>query len=92
MKNGDVHEFVDNIHYGDELWFLYDGKKYFLEGLCNHGTPDLFLYEMVDGGKDYSWKGTPKHYPVEAFLEAKIWNGKSFWEVEQDMEWLDDWE
>ena len=23
MKNGDVREFVDHIHYGDELWFLY---------------------------------------------------------------------
>jgi hypothetical protein len=25
-----------------------------------------------------------------AFQEAKIWNGKSFWEVEQDIEWVDD--
>lgn len=30
------------------------------------------------------------HYPVESFLEAKIWNGKSFWDVEQDIEWVDD--
>ena len=31
LKNGDVREFVDHIHHGDELWFLYDGKKFFLE-------------------------------------------------------------
>ena len=29
MKNGDVREFVDHIHYGDELWFLYEGKNTF---------------------------------------------------------------
>ena len=26
----------------------------------------------------------------EKFLKAKIWDGKSFWEVEKDLAWLDD--
>lgn len=90
LKNGDVREFVDHIHYGDELWFLYDGKKYFLEGWSEDGRLDLYLYEMAGDWKEYVWKGTASHYPVDAFLEAKIWNGKSFWDVEQDMEWVDD--
>ena len=88
MKNGDVREFVDHIHYGDELWFLYDGKKYFLEGWTNNGNLDLCLYEMADNGEQHTWKGNTTHYPVEAFLEAKsgtenlsgmssrIWNGQ----------------
>lgn len=25
----------------------------------------------------------------EKFLEAKIWDGKSFWEVEKELAWLD---
>ena len=29
MKNGNVQEFVDHIHYGDELWFLYNGTNIF---------------------------------------------------------------
>ena len=90
MKNGDVREFVDHIHYGDELWFLYDGKKYFLEGWTNNSSLDLCLYEMTDSGKTYTWKGNAAHYPVESFLDAKIWNGKSFWDAEQDMKWVDD--
>ena len=90
MKNGDVREFVDHIHYGDELWFLYGGKKYFLEGWTNSGSLDLCLYEMTDNGEKYVWKGNATQYPVEAFLAAKIWNGKSFWNAEQDMEWVDD--
>ncbi len=78
MKNGDVREFVDHIHYGDELWFLYDGKKYFLKGWTNDNSLDLHLYEIADNGENYTWKGSELHYPVESFLEAKIWNGKSF--------------
>ena len=90
MKNGDVREFVDHIHCGDELWFLYDGKKYFLEGWYDNGHLDLYLYEMADNGKKYVWEGDASDYPVDAFLEAKIWNGKSFWNAEQDMEWVDE--
>ena len=26
---------------------------------------------------------------ADKFLEAKIWDGKSFWEVESEMEWVD---
>lgn len=65
-------------------------KKYFLEGWTNNGSLDLCLYEMTANGEKHIWKGNATHYPVEAFLEAKIWNGKSFWDVEQDMEWVDD--
>lgn len=90
MKNGNVREFVDHIHYGDELWFIYYGKKYFLEGWTNNDILELCLYEMSDNGNEYIWKGDTIHYPVESFLEAKIWNGKSFWDIEQDIEWVDD--
>lgn len=90
MKNGDVLEFVDHIYYGDELWFLYKKKKYFLEGWPNNGRLDLYLYEMANNEKKYIWKGNATHYPVKAFLEAKIWDGKSFWDIEQNIEWVDD--
>lgn len=87
MKNGNVREFVDHIYYGDELWFLYEGKKYFLEGWMNDGRLDLCLYEMADNGEKYIWKGSATQYPVEAFwkpesgtenlsgMPSRIWNG-----------------
>ena len=31
MINGDYNEFINYIHYGDELWFVYEDTKYFLE-------------------------------------------------------------
>lgn len=90
MINGDVTEFVDRIHYGDELWFLYRGKKYFLEGWLEKSTLKLFLYDMTDNnGDQYTWLGDEKNYPVEQFLIAPIWDGKTFWEVQEQMEWID---
>ena len=43
MKNGNVQEFVDHIHYGDELWFLYNDTKYFLEGWIENDILELVL-------------------------------------------------
>ena len=34
-------------------------------------------------------KGDNHNYPVKEFLDAKIWNNKSFWQVENEMEWVD---
>ena len=68
MKNGNVQEFVDHIHYGDELWFLYNGTKYFLEGWIENDILELVLYEMKENGKVYIWIGDYSNYPVEDFL------------------------
>ena len=38
MLNGDVNEFIDGLHYGDERFFLYDGNKYFLQGTVLMGS------------------------------------------------------
>ncbi len=90
MKNGNVNEFVDHIHYGDELWIIYRGRKFLLEGWTNDGTLDLCLFEVAENGEMHVWKGDTHHYSVEAFLRAEIWDGRSFWEAEQEIEWVDD--
>ena len=89
MKNGNVREFVEHVHYGDELWFLFGGKKYFLEGWNENGTSMLLLYEMSPDGVEYVWTEEGETYPVKKFLDAKIWNGKAFWDAEQEMTWVD---
>lgn len=91
MINGNVNEFVDHIHYGDELVFLYEGKKYFLQGFKLEGLYTLLLDRWDPPGDDYIWvgKGTDKAYPVEKFLNAPIFEGKTFWEAEKEIEWVD---
>lgn len=91
MINGDYTEFINHIHYGDELWFVYKNEKYFLEGLRKDGILMLFLFKMGTEGTQNDWigKGTKENYPVDEFLEAKIFDGKSFREIQNDVEWVD---
>ena len=32
MINGNANEFIDGLYYGDERFFMYNQKKYFIEG------------------------------------------------------------
>ena len=32
MIDGNVNEFVDNLFYGSEMYFIFRGKKYFIQG------------------------------------------------------------
>ena len=90
MINGDVNEFVDHIKYGDELIFKYEGKTYFLEGLFENEIFTLYLDRWNPPADDYIWLASSKErYPADEFLKAKIWDGKSFWEVENQIEWID---
>ena len=56
MINGDVNEFIDGLHYGDERFFLYDGNKYFLQGYCVDGKPMLELYVIENPEVDFEWR------------------------------------
>ncbi len=91
MINGDVKEFIDGLYYGSERFFLYDGDKYFLQGYYADGKPTLELYIIENPSADFEWHLTSDsdEYPVEAFEKAKIFNGKSFWEIEKNIEWVD---
>lgn len=90
MINGDVKEFIDGLHYGDERFFLYNDDKYFIQGYYDDGKPMLELY-IIETDNNFEWREISENnnYPVEKFENAKIFNGKSFWEVEQDIEWVD---
>ena len=91
MINGNAHAFVEGLHYGDERFFLYNGMKYFIQGYYENDKPMLVLYILDPADNDFKWQVVSDNddYPVSEFENAKIWNGKSFWEVEKDMTWVD---
>lgn len=92
MIYGKVKEFIEHIRHGDEHIFLYDGKKYFLQGYLSVGKCTLYLDRWQPPSGDYIWVGVGNEnmYPVNEFVEAKLWNGKSFFEIEQQIEWVDE--
>lgn len=91
MINGNVNEFIDGLYYGDERFFVYAGNKYFLQGYYVNGSPMLEVYTIGNSKVNFEWRMISDNgvYPVAAFESAKIFDGKSFWEVEKEIEWVD---
>ncbi len=90
MRGGNVNKFVDDLYYGFEQVFLYRGKKYFIQGLTIDEKPYLLLDRWNPPADDYIWKKAGKDsFPVNDFLEARIWDGRNFWEAQDEMEWID---
>lgn len=68
-----------------------DEGKYFIQCYFENEKPMLELYVFEPSDSDFEWRvfSNSKDYPVSEFEEAKIFNGKSFWEIEKDIEWVD---
>ena len=52
----------------------------------------MYLDRWEPPATDYIWVGieTDTDYPVDEFLNAPIWDGKSFLEIESEVEWVDE--
>ena len=104
MIDGDVNEFVDGLYYGDEMYFIFRGRKYFIQGWVEGSLHYLVLdydYETEpfdpkksEGNKyKYIWEysSTDSNECVQAFLNAPLWDGKKFYDVESEITWADPW-
>jgi hypothetical protein len=95
MRGGNVNEFLDHSTY-EECAILYNGKKYFFHGLIRNERKNTYSYDIE------IWN-TNHHFEKRVFdgeyssceecmreaLKQPIFEGKTFWEAEKDMEWVD---
>lgn len=90
MKNGNPKEFIEMIYNGEDIYFVFGGITYFAQG---YSLNDVWHYEIVQESPTSEfilWKFDGKITDViNSFEKAKIFNGKTFWEVEKDIEWVD---
>ena len=102
MLNGDVDEFVEQIETGLDLYFMYKNQKFFLDGITakipieGTSTKELRNYQCllrIDPPLDHIvWElifPAGVGFPAEEFLKARIFDGKTFWEVQEEIEWID---
>lgn len=93
MINGDAGKFIDRIYTCQDTVFIYDKKKYWFQGyMLNSNTIHMEVFQLEPSKEDYIWEynGNSISEGQEAFQNAPIFNGKTFWEVEKDIEWTDD--
>lgn len=92
MINGDPYEFLEMVSNAQEILYLYKGVRYFYQGYTkNDGFHmEVFKYDAVNEGFVLN-ETTDYYHMIEIFENAPIFEGKTFWEVEKEIEWLDDW-
>ncbi len=99
MINGNTSEFVDNLYYGSEMYFMYKNKRYFIQGWVEDSIHYLVLdydYENMDTSDNHAFSGylwehksSDTNECVQAFLDAPLWDNKTFYEVESEITWMD---
>lgn len=99
MENGNVNEFIETIT-NYEAYVLFRGKVYFFNGpsilpgesFCRF---EIYWFERLGDNRIhahtiYKVAAQTPTACINAFLKVKIWEGKNFFEVEQEMRLISD--
>lgn len=95
MDNQEVTAFLDTIAYGeaqirwrDNVYFFNGPRKYVGSSYFDF---DVYRLSQQDGGIDeivFECHTIRHDTCLFRFLEAKIWDGRTFWEAAPEMEWI----
>lgn len=94
MKGNSISEFINDLYAcgGPEKEFTFRERRYFLETILVEETDllELRIVESKDGSDDviFSFTGKTLRDCVAQFEEAKIFDGKTIYQVEQEIEVL----
>ena len=91
MINGDLNEFIDSLNYGCEMYFVFQNTKYFIQGWYKDQIAYLVLDNQDIPFEGYIWEykaKTMKECAI-AFLKTKLFDNKTFYEVEREITWVD---
>lgn len=96
MINGNANTFIDKMYYEDH-YVMFDKEKYFVNGCQTKTDTDghslsvrLEVYNLSQNITVFSITKPSAAECVSAFEDAPIWNGKTFWEAEKEIEWVDE--
>lgn len=94
MIDGNIKEFIDQLYFGQELVFIYEGKKYFIQGWWSddYRETTMQLIEITDDPSSetlWEFHSSKMSSCAEAFLSDPIWNGKDFLKIQENVVWSD---
>ena len=94
MKGNSLCDFIDDLLTmgGPEKEFTFDGKTYMLETTFDSKTHlhEMVVFECSENNEEYIFRSVRKtlYECVADFENATVFNGKTFYEVEQNVEVL----
>ena len=91
MKGNDLNEFIDDMYHNPEKEISYCGKRYMGTGYVDE-TSEFYTLEVYTIEKDckelFKFTSKVRYDCVEQFEVAKIFDGKTIYEAEKDIEVL----
>lgn len=92
MIDGDINEFVDKLWGGEELIYVYNGKKYFSQGYTLPDGRYRFELQIWEPYGDVLWEveGLSRTESLEEFFSLPLFGNKKFWDIEQEITWVDE--
>ena len=92
MKGGTPQEFIDGLAYGMEREFTYRGRTFLVQGYVEADHLWTATLDQIEPfAEDWSiWRHRAPTMDecLEAFLTAPLFDGRTFWEAEGEMELL----
>lgn len=91
MLGNDLNEFMDDMYHNPEKEISYYGKRYMITGYvdetCEFYTVEVYTIE-TECKELFKFTSKSRFECVEAFEQAKIFDGKTIYEAEKDIEVL----
>ncbi len=92
LIDGDPYLFLDKIYTGVDVEFEYKGRKLWSQGYWNEDTKLAYMevYDYTDEDNvfyilEIDYRDGDR---IKIFENAALFNGKTFWEAEQDIRWV----
>ena len=91
MKGNDLDQFIDDLYHNPEKEISYRGVRYMIRGYFSPGA-NVYTLEVNTIEKSprtlFSHTSSERRECVRSFVSAKIFDGKTIYEAEQDIEVL----
>ncbi|MDO5462902.1 MAG: hypothetical protein Q4F99_05400 [bacterium] len=96
MTADETRRFLDCLTYEDNTIKLY-GKVYWCLGVTYDQNTEIYAMYVYEGDpvtyksiRDlFAIESTSRDECMQCFIEDKFWDGKSFYEVASDIDWVD---
>lgn len=96
MTDEELVEFVDGLYHSYERWFIHDEKRYILFCWEHKGKFGMSLDQTEPEFHGLVWvdicDGDKRRTIIDEFLTDKIFDGKSFLDIANDVKWIEAWE
>lgn len=91
MLGNNLNEFIDDMYHNPEKEISYRGERYMVVGYVDEKCK-LYTLEVYTIGQDcqelFKYTSKERCECVEAFEKAKIFDGRTIYEAEKDIEVL----